>query len=95
MKYLCNDNKDSLDAPKKEEETPEKKIDFVSRFIGSIFGNVIPIHLLNTYTAIFFVFQILLLVKNLNFFFFFFVKEGKINIQLLKGSALSQLLYCC
>lgn len=57
MKYLCNDNKDSLDALKKEEETPEKKIDFLSPFIGSAYGNVIPAHLLNTRTAIFFHFS--------------------------------------
>lgn len=39
-----------LDSLKEEEETPEKKIYFVSPFVGSIHGNTIPTHLLKAYT---------------------------------------------
>jgi len=52
LKYLCNDNKVSLDTLKEEEETPKKKIDFVSPFVGNIYGNVIPSALLKAHPAI-------------------------------------------
>lgn len=67
MKYLHNDNKVSLATLKEEEETPEKKIDFVSPFVGSIYGNVIPTHLLKAYTAILSYFSNSASSENLNF----------------------------
>lgn len=79
-----------LDSLKEEEETPEKKIYFVSPFVGSVHGDAIPTRLLKAYTyhTHILIFQFLTVVKisiaHQSFVFHFFVKLGKAIIQLLK-----------
>lgn len=89
MKYLRNDNKVSLDKLKEEEETPEKKIDFVSPFVGSINRNVIPTHLLKAYTSLLSYFSNSAGSEKSKylkmFFFLFFCQTRKNNYSAFKS----------